>query len=118
MEKAWLYPECNLPVISNTYSFALSDELQGLPRLKGYEPVRNEVLRVPHSLLQLVMVSITHSSSPALAVLSGHRAALSGQNFPTEQELGMGLLVDSGFFGLLHTLEGLGSSASNQENKI
>lgn len=74
MEKAWLYPECNLPVISNTYSFALSDELQGLPRLKGYEPLRNEVLRVLHSLLQLVMVSITHSSSPALAVLSGHRA--------------------------------------------
>lgn len=29
----------------------------------------------------------------------------------------MGLLVDSGFFGLLHTLEGLGSSASNQEKK-
>lgn len=63
MKKVWLYPECNLPVISNTYSFVLSDELQGLPGLKGYEPLRNEVLHILHSSLQSVMVPITYYSS-------------------------------------------------------
>lgn len=86
MKKVWLYPECNLPVISNTYFFALSDELQGLPRLKGYEPLRNEALHILHSSLQSLMVHLAHNTLLlTLSLLGEHRAAFSGHSFSTRK---------------------------------